>query len=348
LIHSSEYLIVGQGLAGSALALELVRRGKSVQMVDLPGENRCSLVSAGVFNPITGRVPTLTWRATEVFNCLDEFYSHAEELTGARFYHPMPIYRPFANAQDRDTWVHKSQYPDLEPYVQEVYIRPSGEAGVHDPLGGLLVRRSGFVEVPAFLKAFRAYLSQRNTFTETRFQFSDLRREGERWRYGEIEARRVVLCQGVAAQTQGALVPIRLLKGEVIIIEPEVVPRWIYNRGGFAVPVPGTRQVKVGATYFRDDLSQSVTEAARNELIGKAGQLLTMNFRVVGQEWGMRPTAPDRRPLVGALMGFENLFVLNGLGTKGVSLAPFAARALARHLTEGSPIDKEMDLSRYY
>jgi glycine/D-amino acid oxidase-like deaminating enzyme len=348
LIHTSEYLIVGQGLAGSALALELVRRGKSVHVVDLPGENRCSLVSAGVFNPITGRVPTLTWRAKEVFDCLDEFYSHAETLTGARFYRPMPIYRPFANAQDRDMWVRKSQLPDLGPYIEEVYIRPSGEPGVNDPLGGLLVRRSGFVDVPAFLKAFRVYLVQHNAFTEAWFQFSDLHRDGERWRYGEIEARRVVLCQGGGAQEQGALVPIRLLKGEVIIIEPEVVPRWIYNRGVFAVPVPGTRQVKVGATYFRDDLSPSVTEAARNELIGKAGQLLTMNFRVVGQEWGMRPTTPDRRPLVGAPMGVENLFVLNGLGTKGVSLAPFAARALARHLTEGSPIDKEMDLSRYY
>jgi glycine/D-amino acid oxidase-like deaminating enzyme len=348
LIHSSEYLIIGQGLAGSALALELVRHGKSVQVIDLPGENRCSSVSAGVFNPITGRVPTLTWRVNEVFDCLDEFYLFAEGVTASRFFYPMPMYRPFANDQDRDTWTRKSGKPDFGPFIQEVYTRPSGEPGVDDRWGGLLVRRSGFVDVPAFLKAVRAYLTRCQAFIETRFQFNGLRREGERWRYGESEATSVVFCQGTNAQAPGATVPIRHLKGEVIIIEPEVVPKWIYNRGVFAVPVPGTRHVKVGATYFRDDLSPSVTEAARNELIGKAGQLLTMNFRVVSQEWGMRPTSPDRRPLVGALKEFENLFFLNGLGTKGVSLAPYAAGLLVRHMTGRSPIDREMDLSRYY
>jgi len=48
-----DFLIVGQGLAGSLLAWELIQRGCSVLVVD-KGEENASQVAAGLINPVTG------------------------------------------------------------------------------------------------------------------------------------------------------------------------------------------------------------------------------------------------------------------------------------------------------
>jgi D-amino-acid dehydrogenase len=47
-------------------------------------------------------------------------------------------------------------------------------------------------------------------------------------------------------------------------------------------------------------------------------------------EWaGMRPTTPDDLPLIGAVPGFEHLYVATGHGMLGVTLAPATGVALA-------------------
>jgi glycine/D-amino acid oxidase-like deaminating enzyme len=42
-----------------------------------------------------------------------------------------------------------------------------------------------------------------------------------------------------------------------------------------------------------------------------------------------------------------NLGILNGMGTKGVSLAPYFARQLAQHLLHGTPIMPEASIDRF-
>ena len=58
-----EVLIVGQGLAGSLLALELEKRGRKIHVVDNNPSTSSSKVAAGLYNPITGRKMTKTWMA---------------------------------------------------------------------------------------------------------------------------------------------------------------------------------------------------------------------------------------------------------------------------------------------
>ena len=48
-----DYLIVGQGLAGSCMALQLLKRGKKILVIDQPHTNSSSMVAAGMFNPGT-------------------------------------------------------------------------------------------------------------------------------------------------------------------------------------------------------------------------------------------------------------------------------------------------------
>src|SRR5258706_5849421 len=70
-----DHIIVGQGLAGSCLAIQLLNRGKKLVVFDEPEKNRASTVAAGLFNPITGKRMTKSWMADEIFTYLFQFYS---------------------------------------------------------------------------------------------------------------------------------------------------------------------------------------------------------------------------------------------------------------------------------
>lgn len=77
-----DYIIVGLGLAGACLALQLLRRGKRVMAFDVPALNRASWVAPGLFNPVTGKRIVKTWKADEAFPYLFKFYREAEKELG--------------------------------------------------------------------------------------------------------------------------------------------------------------------------------------------------------------------------------------------------------------------------
>ena len=68
-----------------------------------------------------------------------------------------------------------------------------------------------------------------------------------------------------------------------------------------------------------------------------------MPFNVLGCQSGVRPATADRRPWVGRHPLYPQAMVCNGLGTKGVSLAPWLATQLARVLAQGISWDKGIE-----
>jgi glycine/D-amino acid oxidase-like deaminating enzyme len=59
---------------------------------------------------------------------------------------------------------------------------------------------------------------------------------------------------------------------------------------------------------------------------------------------GVRPASRDRRPILGITGPRQAVF--NGLGSRGVLLAPWSAAHLADHLFAGAALDPEVDLDR--
>ena len=58
-----DYIIVGQGIAGSCLAFELLERGAKIEIFDESWRDAACLVAAGVINPITGKRLVKSWRS---------------------------------------------------------------------------------------------------------------------------------------------------------------------------------------------------------------------------------------------------------------------------------------------
>ena len=120
-----DFIIVGQGLAGSALALQLLKRNKKILVIDRITTNSPSRIAVGLFNPITGRHMIKTWMADELFPYLHRFYQEAEALTQTRFFYPASLYRPFATIEEQNEWMAKSADPVYHGYIENIFAKPA-------------------------------------------------------------------------------------------------------------------------------------------------------------------------------------------------------------------------------
>jgi glycine oxidase len=342
-----DYIIVGQGLAGSSLAMRLVERAKRVIVFDEPSKNHSSRVAAGLFNPITGMGIVKTWMAEELFSSLTAFYTRCENLVERKFFFPQLLYRPFYSAEEQNNWMAKSGENSVNRFIERIFTASAFGNQVQDEFGGILLKACGYLDAPAFLDAVKDFLIAKDSLREAYFNPSELVHSSAGVAYQNIRAKKIIFCSGVSTHPFFDWLPIRSLKGETLTIKLKGEPTVIYNRGVYVVRLAGTDLYKVGATYELKDLSRSITVKGKMELEEKLVGLLRNPFEIVGQEWGIRPTTVDRRPMLGSHPMQENLIIFNGLGTKGVSLAPYFSGQLADWLTGAGEILPEVNITRF-
>lgn len=346
-MRSIDFLIIGQGLAGSALAWELVHRGKKVMVIDEPEANRSSTIAAGLFNPITGRVMTKTWMADQLFPELHRFYVTASSELHQPFFHPDTIYRPFISILEQEQWKLKSADPSMLPFVKRFHETSQWSHQVKNSWGGIEIAHSGYIDTNMWMKAIRNWLILSDSFMQAHVEESELH-AGERIHYKELDAGSVIFCNGLGASSGYWFnwLPLKPLKGQTLRITTRENLERIYSRGVFMVP--SGNEYAVGATYEHPPFEQQVTPAGKALLVEKLEGLLATSFDVVHQDWGIRPTTPDRRPMLGQHPQHNNVWVFNGLGTKGVSLAPYFARQLADCLMGQASLPSAVNISRFY
>jgi glycine oxidase len=321
--------------------------GKRVIVFDEPQNNHCSRVAAGLFNPITGMGIVKTWMAEELFSSLTDFYSRCETLLGHNFFFPQLLYRPFYSAEEQNNWMSKSGENTVNRFVDKIFTASTFGGQVNDEYGGILLKACGYLDVPSFLDAVKEFLFVKKSFKEAHFIPTEIKHSSEGIVYQKIRAKKVIFCSGATTNPFFDWLPIRKLKGETVAIKLSEDPPVIFNRGVYVVPLAGTKLYKAGATYELKDLSYTNTVKGREELEEKLVGLLKKPFEIVGQEWGIRPTTVDRRPILGNHPEQENLIIFNGLGTKGVSLAPYFSGHLADWLTGKGEILPEVNIKRF-
>ena len=340
-----DYIIIGQGLAGSAVAIQLLKLGKKILVIDEPHKNTASTVAAGLFNPITGKKMVKTWMADILFPYLHNFYREAELLTQESFFHPLPLYRPFVSVMEQNEWMAKSTEKAFAPYIDSVLLKPSF-IEVKDMFGGLLLKLCGYLDTVKYMDAVRKRIEQTDHFAQEEFNFGELILKKGSIQYKNYKAEKIIFCNGTHLNPIFGWLPVKPLKGETLTLQANTSSSIIINRGVYILPME-KNQWRVGATYNFHDNEPGITEFSKNELDEKVKAISQFSYTIIGQQWGIRPTTPDRRPILGEHPEYKSVFIFNGLGTKGVSLAPYFSRVLI-HLTEnGLPVNKEVDIERY-
>ncbi|NVJ85152.1 MAG: FAD-binding oxidoreductase [Algoriphagus sp.] len=342
-----DFLLIGGGIAGTALGYRLIQAGKRILIIDQASQNQSSRIAAGLYNPVTGRKMVKTWFADRLFPEIEPFYRQLEKETGSSFLRPETIYRPFISIEEQNEWMGNSSEASFEPYIRELVTESQADT-INDPYGGVMLKNSGWLDIPTFLDAFRQKFSK--YFLDHKFEEENLEQKGNVWVYGELEADSVIYCNGVSAASSKYFgnLPFAPVKGEILELQQEFCPNYIVNRGVFRVHL-GDGIHRVGSTYTWHDLDLGPTERAKNELLERLQGLVDLPVqKIISHKSGIRPATKDRKPFLGKHPRLEGVYIFNGFGAKGVSLVPFFSKMMSSYLLESEPLMMEVDIARYF
>lgn len=347
--YNIDFLIVGQGLAGTLLSHELEKKGQSFHIIDSNYPRAASKVAAGIMNPVTGRRYVKSWKYPLLFAQAERTYRELEQQLGVSFYHPRRIIRTLFNQREQNDWDLRASDPSYQPYLlPEVDL---GNYALHSVLafGYGEVQQAAQVDLRTLITAYRKQLLERGLLSEEAFDFSALE-TGAPLKYRDWEAKGIVFCEGHQATENPYFkhLPFGGAKGEVLIVRlPETSFRKLLKHRIFVVPL-ADETYWIGAAYdwnYRDD---GPTEAGRTFLQDRLDELLTTPYEILDHRAAIRPTVKDRRPFLGGHPAHPRLFIFNGLGTKGASLGPLHAKQMAEYLCENGTLDPEVDIRRFW
>jgi len=348
--RSYDYLIVGQGIAGTSLAWHLHESGKRILLVNDSSLPSSSKVAAGIFNPLTGKKLVKTWLADEIFPYAQKFYSGLEQKLDVKILHQASIFRPFRSIEEQNSYLAQTSDPGISRYIQSPEKQQNAPEHVHAPFGGMEVIQAGWVDLPLLLETSRDYFSNSGQYLEAGFDATDLKISEESVSWNGFGFSKVILCQGFNARDNKLFnwLPFTPVKGQILEVEIEkLATNQIANQGIFILPVSETH-CRVGATYSWDPLDWETTKAAAEELESKMKPLLKVPYKITGQLAGIRPSSHDRRPMLGVHPDHSSIGIFNGLGTKGVTLAPYFANQFTEYLEKHKELNDAVNIKRYF
>lgn len=341
------YIIVGIGLAGIAFAEELKKQGKAFVVFE-DNSQTSSLVAGGMYNPVILKRFTPVWNAKEQLKEAIPFYKSLEAALKNQYDQSLDIYRTFKSIEEQNNWFAAADKPVLQEYMIPEIIKIKTDHIAAPFKAGRLIK-TGRVKVRELVSDYRNDLKQKGLLIEETFRHQNIITWGSHIEYKGVQADKIVFCEGNGIKNNPFFnkLPLKGTKGELITIHaPELKMNCIIKAAIFILPL-GNDHFKVGATFNWSDKTNTPTREGRQELEDKLKEVLTCNYEVVDHEAGIRPTTGDRRPLLGVHKENERLAVFNGLGTRGVMIAPLMAQKLYQFLENGVALDKDISIGRF-
>ncbi len=343
-------IVVGQGLAGSLLAWNLMRRGERVLVIDKQREDSASMVAAGIINPVTGPRLVQSWRLEELLSAARSTYRSLEKELKDRFYTEIELVRLFRSEEERRVWMSKKSQSGTNRYLGSMRSAGWKPALVDDPYGSFCPGGSGHLAVPKLLNGMRKFLLAEGSILDSHFTYSDLKPSSDGVQWGDWEAERIVFCEGHQASENPFFrnLPFKSSKGEILEVEAEEgsLPRAIINRGKWILPLGGDRY-RAGSTFSWNRLDTKPTVKGKSEILNALGEFIKAPLDPRDHRAGIRPTMKDLRPVMGAHSTYPQISIFNGLASKGVLNAPHFADHFASYLMKTEKLDPDVDLRRF-
>lgn len=334
-------------MAGIAYAEELLKNNKSF-VVFSDCSQQSSEVAGGLYNPVILKRFTKVWKAKEQLEHVACFYPELEQKLDVTVNFKVPVYRRFVSYEEQNLWFDATDKPLLQPFLSTKLVKNTNNA-IHAPFGFGEVLLTGRIDTEVLVKSYSDYLDKNGWLIKEKFNYEELVVNDNHVQYKEYNAGNIVFCDGFGLKTNPYFnyLPLNGTKGQLLTIHsPELRLDFVLKSSVFLIPL-GKDRYRVGATYEWDDKTNKVTKEAREELLEKMESFVKCDYEVIGQQAGIRPTVTDRRPLVGEHPRQKRVHVLNGLGSRGVMIAPFAAKQLFDHIEHAISIDEDMDIKRF-
>jgi len=342
-----DYIIVGLGLAGIHFCDVLQKKNKSYVVID-DASQHSSIVAGGLYNPVILKRFTEAWKADEQLQLALPIYKRFEQMLNVKLDYKIPVRRLFNSIEEQNNWFIASDKPNLSKFLSESVITNTNKS-VEASFGYGEVNQTGRIDTKILIETYKKHLVDQNVFINEPFDYDNLIEEQDHIRYKDIQTSHIVFAEGFGLKQNPFFnnLPLDGTKGELLIISaPELKIDFVLKSSVFLIPLEDDLYI-VGATYEWNDKTNIVTQKAKDELLKKLDSFINCDYKVIDQVAGMRPTVVDRRPLVGRHEKHQNMYVLNGLGTRGVMIAPYVAQQLYNFIENKEPLDKEISIERF-
>lgn len=344
-----DFLIIGQGLAGTTLAWKLQQNGRRVMIVDRGETVTASRIAAGLLTPITGKRFVVTAGWSHYWPAAVDFYRTIEALTGTAFLHLGPSERWFADERERKTFIERMSNNKFGGIEVELLAAPPDEAR-SAPWGGFRMAPGGRLHVGDYLTASARHFIDRNALRIERVNVAEMQLtpQGVDLPGLDVQARVVVFCEGAAAIENPwfSNVDYRLAKGEILAVQ--IPARWTETQHQSVWLAPWQADLfRTGSTYEWRELDQQPTAAGRHDILHRLRNFVTTELHVVNHWAAVRPAVSDANPVIGRHPAYPQLAILNGLGAKGSLWAPHCADLLMQALLNDVPVPSFLNVGRW-
>lgn len=335
-----DYLIIGQGIAGSLLGYALLQKGLNVRILDNGHRNSASKVAAGLINPITGKRLVLSWQIEAFLPKAIRTYSELSAQFGKNFFIPKPIVRFFQNEDEIKRYERRLQKPEYRTFLGQRYQANHWQSG--DSLGSFEITHGGYLATGPLLSTLKAYFIEQGVLEEAEFKVD------------AIDAtQRVIFCEGYRSQFNPLFehLPFNCAKGDILTLQAEGIASAdpVFLKGKWIIPQEEDGLCKLGATYAWEQLDEIPSAKGKGSLLGSLKDFMPQlgKVEVIDHRAGVRPSTQSNRPFLGGSPMRDNAYIFGGMGSKGCLWAPLLAEHLVAHIESGHPLWPEVDIKQY-
>lgn len=342
-----DYLINGQGLAGSLLAWELMQRGKKVVIVD-NGKTNASLVAAGLINPVTGirfvKSINVDSQLPIAIDCYKQLSRHFRQT----FYYEKNMIRILRNNKEIVACQKRLHQNDYQDYLAS--ITPS-TSPIEAAFSIIKQKHCGYLLTPHLLTALKKFFIDNEAYYHAEIKYSEINLTPIlQWR--NFQPKRIIFCEGHlgASNPWFSWLPFQLVKGEIITATSnKKITHNILNYGHWFIPL-NNYQFRTGATFNRDYNDIKPSSKAKQTLLASLKQIYPNISieQIDNHQAGVRPTTLDKQPFIGSHPKNPDLVIFNGFGAKGSLLIPWYCQHLCENLINNRPIPESSHILRYF
>lgn len=344
IMKNVDYIIVGDGYAGLFFAHQLIRNNKSF-VIYSEGRKSASQVSAGIINPVVLKKFTTFWKAQEQIDFLKSTLNEIESYTGRNYMIHEPIHRIFHDENEQKLWLKKSENEELSGFLDKNFDHLKG---VKNDFKTGKVNQSARLEVSGFFVGLFGYLRNNGQIEEEKFNYHQLNTKASS--YKGYQFKNIVFCEGMGVKENPYFseIAVNPNKGHHIKVKlSETIPEKVtIKKKHFLFPADNGLYF-YGGTYDREQLHHHVDDSAVEQLVNGLSEIYLYDFEVEEVNFGFRPTVKDRRPIIGRHHEFQNLYVFNGLGARGILNGCYFSRSLYLFIEENIPLHEEVSLNRF-
>jgi glycine/D-amino acid oxidase-like deaminating enzyme len=342
-----DVLIVGQGLAGSLLAWELLQQDMRVLVVD-PGEENASKVAAGLINPVTGQRLVKTAGVDFLLPAAVTCYQALTRQFKKDFFVPMDMLRVLKTPREQHYAQQRLQQIDYQDFLSKSAIQ---HALIQQDYAVLLQQQTGYLKTRLLLTQLREYLIAKGCYRQTKLQYTDIRLQPQlHWQ--DLQPRQIVFCEGHQGHQNpwfGNL-PFQLAKGEILTGQASsLLPKQILNFGYWLIPL-SDHSFRVGATFEPGATDINTSIKAKHQLLEGLTETCPslQSIQVTEHRVGIRPATLDKQPFIGRHPRYSHLHIFNGFGAKGSLMIPWYARQFALALKQQTEFTNTGHVQRYH